>query len=659
MKKAMKKTLAILFAVVAMAAISCNKEMQETKIPEEDLFPMTFTATSTETRTVLDQDHVSIKWLAADKISVFDGVGNQQFSSSGTGTTVQFSGNAASAQTYYALYPYDGNAVINGTTATTTLPAFQTAVVGSFIDGLNINASQSVDNTTFIFDNVLSAAKITIDGTKLGGKTLKAIKLTSTNYALAGDIDVTFGASCSATPGTNTVKEVVLVGGPNGIADGDYYFLLLPNLGGEIKLSFYSTDNYYASKTATLTKPFTAGTIKNLGTAQGLTWQVYGWKLVSDASTLKAGDKVVIASNAQGKVASDLYSDYLTEVSATFSHDYSTITSLPGSAMQFTLGGNSSAWTLTSSAGQLYSNAAKKVNFSSNGTGTWTISISSNNDATIQSTQSSYGRFLHNVNYNRFTTYTSNTSVSMLLPQLYREEADDPLSIPASDVSAPTFSPVSGAFVDAQNVTISSNTAGASIFYTTGNSDFSAGDWIPYSQPINIATSCTLKAIAIKGGAISAVTSAMYLIATQEHTATITFGNTGTKVNQASVTGNDTQGNTWTIASAGTTSFTQNANSSQIGSNKKPASSITFTTTLSNTAYIKSMSAVFGGAGESSRGTINLNVNGTVLGTGTVNGTGDVTVNSTSTASGSVLTVTVTNITAGIKVYSITVTYCN
>jgi hypothetical protein len=67
----------------------------------------------------------------------------------------------------------------------------------------------------------------------------------------------------------------------------------------------------------------------------------------------------------------------------------------------------------------LKATAVKKVTFGANtGNANWTISIS-DGDATIQSTTDSYGRFLYNVNSPRFTTYTSNTSASMLLPQLY------------------------------------------------------------------------------------------------------------------------------------------------------------------------------------------------------------------------------------------------
>jgi hypothetical protein len=49
-------------------------------------------------------------------------------------------------------------------------------------------------------------------------------------------------------------------------------------------------------------------------------------------------------------------------------------------------------------------NWSKKTGVDS-GTTTWKISISTSN-ATIESTNSSYGRFLYNVNDPRFTTYT-------------------------------------------------------------------------------------------------------------------------------------------------------------------------------------------------------------------------------------------------------------
>lgn len=146
------------------------------------------------------------------------------------------------------------------------------------------------------------------------------------------------------------------------------------------------------------------------------------WSLVTDASTLKVGDELVIASNEKGVVAGNISDDYLSKVTSTFSEDMSTIAELGQGAVVFTLGGEADAWTLSNSEGKLLGcTAGKKVAWA-NGTTTWKISIGTNSDATIQSTNTSYGRFLYNVNSPRFTTYTSATNTSMLLPQIYRRK---------------------------------------------------------------------------------------------------------------------------------------------------------------------------------------------------------------------------------------------
>jgi hypothetical protein len=143
---------------------------------------------------------------------------------------------------------------------------------------------------------------------------------------------------------------------------------------------------------------------------------------------------------------------------------------------------------------------------------------------------------------------------------------------------------------------------------------------------------------------------------TGEKTATILFGNNGTNIDKVSVTGSDSQNNNWTVTTVGTTSFTQSAEYSQVGSSKNPASSITFTTTLPSSVNVKSFSAKFGGF-SGTAGDVILKVGDTEVGTGALNASNDVTVQSTVTASGTVLTVTVTNIAKGVKVYNITVTY--
>ena len=143
-----------------------------------------------------------------------------------------------------------------------------------------------------------------------------------------------------------------------------------------------------------------------------------------------------------------------------------------------------------------------------------------------------------------------------------------------------------------------------------------------------------------------------------EHTATISFGNNGTKINAASVTGSDSENNTWTISTVGTTSFTQQGDYSQVGSGSKPATSITFTTTLAKSATDIQLEGKFGGF-SGTAGTVTLKVGESSIGTGSLNATSDVVVTSTSTGSGTVLTVTVTGISKGVKCYYLKATYTN
>ena len=152
------------------------------------------------------------------------------------------------------------------------------------------------------------------------------------------------------------------------------------------------------------------------------------------------------------------------------------------------------------------------------------------------------------------------------------------------------------------------------------------------------------------------VTASFAVKTTPGVTAIINFGNNGTKINAASVTGEDSEGNEWTITSAGTTSYTQNTSYSQIGKSSMPATSITFTTTLPTGVSVSSISAAFGGF-SGTAGAVALKVGNTTVGTGSLNATTDVTVTSTSTASGNVVTINVTNIAKGVKVYSISVSY--
>jgi hypothetical protein len=81
--------------------------------------------------------------------------------------------------------------------------------------------------------------------------------------------------------------------------------------------------------------------------------------------------------------------------------------------------------------------------------------------------------------------------------------------------AAPTFNPGGGTYSQAQTVSISSATSGASIHYTTDGSTPSETNGTLYSGAVNIGSNTTLTAIAYESGFTdSAVTSASYTINT-------------------------------------------------------------------------------------------------------------------------------------------------
>ena len=167
------------------------------------------------------------------------------------------------------------------------------------------------------------------------------------------------------------------------------------------------------------------------------------WTLVTDASRLTAGAQVVMACTEKGTVAGSLSNSVFDKVDATFSDN--TIPTLPSDAQIMTLGGSSGAWTFANADGKLLgATTVKKVAWGS-GTTTWSITIDSNSAATIQNGTASNGRFLYNNGAPRFTTYTSNTTSAMLLPQLYMLDQGSSVTLYSTSIETeqPTITGIS------------------------------------------------------------------------------------------------------------------------------------------------------------------------------------------------------------------------
>ena len=212
--------------------------------------------------------------------------------------------------------------------------------------------------------------------------------------------------------------------------------------------------------------------------------------LITDASTLKAGDQIILAASASGKTyaAGSLSGKFFTSIETDPTDPADTVEI-------FTLGGEAGKWTLTASDGkQIYTADAKALNNTGKGTGTWTIAIDDSGLATVASTDSACGRILYNVKSPRFLNYTSATNVSMLLPSIYKLAGAAEPGGPTPSEPIPGLVPISEALagengkdftvqgvvtlVDGQNIYLQDATGGICLRLGSKTSEIALGDTI-------------------------------------------------------------------------------------------------------------------------------------------------------------------------------------
>lgn len=142
------------------------------------------------------------------------------------------------------------------------------------------------------------------------------------------------------------------------------------------------------------------------------------FKKVTSDSSLSTGDVVIFVDETANKAAGDISSKILTAIDVTISN--SVITLNNSNVIELTLGKSNNNWTFANTSSQLLGVTKVKELAWASGTTTYTISIA-NGDATITSTGENLGKFLYNNGSPRFTTYTSNVTSTMRLPQLYKK----------------------------------------------------------------------------------------------------------------------------------------------------------------------------------------------------------------------------------------------
>lgn len=221
----------ILAAVIApLAFTQCNKEVaspetEETAAKENIVeTPLTTLVATIDpaTKTQLVSGN-KVEWLASDEISLFDGAANIRAVTTDSGSSAKFSAALTTEGPWYALYPYNASAVIDGGVITTALPHEQTAVAGSFADDLNMAVALS-DEDVLAFKNVLGLIKFSI------GADADIVKVTLTGNnaeTLAGTVDIDYNSGDPTwTINSGAATSIELSG--TFVKGQTYYFAVLP-----------------------------------------------------------------------------------------------------------------------------------------------------------------------------------------------------------------------------------------------------------------------------------------------------------------------------------------------------------------------------------------------------------------------------------------------
>ena len=270
----MKKYIQSMMAFAAIVSFaSCSSEDNNITLENESATKvMTFTATQEgdeqSTRAAISSTESKvINWQEGDQISIFDGTKNNQFTlKNGAGTkSATFQGVAASAETYTAVYPYQSEATLSGTSVEkVTLKATQNATANSFDKEAALMIAEGGDGNTLNFKNVVGYVKVkpTFNCTRID---LKAFD-NSAVLAGTGTVSYNNGEPKLDLSNAETKNDAITLTGD--IKAGNYYYIAVPpvTLKAGWTIEFTAKDNgKLYSRKGTNDITFTRNKVTDLG----------------------------------------------------------------------------------------------------------------------------------------------------------------------------------------------------------------------------------------------------------------------------------------------------------------------------------------------------------------------------------------------------------
>lgn len=251
----------LIFSIAAISAllVSCAKPEVSTgdnTLAGEKMVTVTFTA-GVETKTHLASDEKSVIWQKDDEISVFANGNNYKFSlvagedqTEGT-FTGEMSETDADATEFYALYPYDATATIDGAVITTkgvanNIPCNQ---YGSFPNNVAQSVAHAAAGDTFEFKLICALLGVTVPES-MAGQVKTVMVSTNAGASTEAFIGGTNTITVAAEP-TYTIsggQADIMTTNNSGLAAATYYLPVRPvslSKGLRIKLTYVDGHSEY------------------------------------------------------------------------------------------------------------------------------------------------------------------------------------------------------------------------------------------------------------------------------------------------------------------------------------------------------------------------------------------------------------------------------
>ena len=217
-----------MFAVAAMAAFSCTKELKDNNKPEKDFEPKVisaFTDDDVKSDTKTSLSGVSVLWATTDNIKGWDGSAVHTSTSTAVSegnkkAEFTFDGVSVETNLFTLAYPAEKISNIDDDFVYATIPSVQTATANSFANQANVAVADGL-TTTPVFKNVGGLLSFTINNDNIRSVTLSA------NENLTGASQISLASASFAEATITSGKKFVTLEGT--ISNGtEYYAVVYP-----------------------------------------------------------------------------------------------------------------------------------------------------------------------------------------------------------------------------------------------------------------------------------------------------------------------------------------------------------------------------------------------------------------------------------------------